>query len=295
MIKNNFIKKKSNYFLSTIIFLNFFKYGIHLGHSIKNSVLDANWMLYALRSKTWIIDLNKTLILFRQGYKFIRCAIINRKPIWFINKFSFTNYSYLKYFALKCGEFFMTSQNWIRGSISNFRYVNFAYYGKLTKQFVHYSLNINLYKQWLFTRYSWPRAVLISSAHDNPSIVYETGVSLVTPLIICDTNFKSDGATFAIPGNDSSFDSIIFYNELVCSWILYFKIKSVINWLKNIRFINDHVKVIDWIYKFNQITSKKTWIDFSSKSLFVYNFSLYKLFSKFRNFFGANKNKVDKK
>jgi ribosomal protein S2 len=44
---------------------------------------------------------------------------------------------------------------------------------------------------------------------------------------IVDTNVKSQSVSIAVPGNDESLNSVIFYNNLICNYILLLKFKSV--------------------------------------------------------------------
>lgn len=88
---------------------------------------------------------------------------------------------------------------------------------------------------WLFTRFSWPRFLFVSNVLSCPSSVGEALNLGIYCLAIVDTNVRSNAINIAVPGNDESLYSIIFYNELVCNYILLCKFKSMILWFSNIR------------------------------------------------------------
>lgn len=74
---------------------------------------------------------------------------------------------------------------------------------------------MSIFSNWLLTRFTWPRAVFISSVFYSKVIVREC-VSFSIPCIgVIDTNVKSQAVNVPVPGNDDSVEAIVFYNESV--------------------------------------------------------------------------------
>lgn len=225
--------------------------GVHLGHNYENSLIESAWMVYAFRERLLIIDLFKFLRIIRIAFDVIKHAINKRCPIWFVNlEPSFDRYTRIA--AEKCGEF-STTLYWIKGMLSNF--------GKTTKSFLKLSklnrfvknrknrlFDIN-YKRWLFTRYTWPRAIFISSVESSYFAANEANSFLIPSIGIVDTTTDSQTSSVAVPGNDDSLECIVFYNNMICSYILYRKIVGVVIWFFNVRRARRVVNFKDWLFK----------------------------------------------
>ena len=55
--------------------------GIHIGHSFKNCLLFAAWLIYGFRQEISIISLFRFVSMFRLGFSFINSAVFKRRPI----------------------------------------------------------------------------------------------------------------------------------------------------------------------------------------------------------------------
>jgi ribosomal protein S2 len=86
----------------------------------------------------------------------------------------------------------------------------------------------NIYSHFFLTRLSWPRAVFISGAKKSLQAIKESRTMNIPCMAIIDTDFPSHYVNFAIPGNDDSIDSIIFYNSIISQFILYLKFCSIL-------------------------------------------------------------------
>lgn len=226
-------------------------YGVHVGHSLSNTLLYSAWMVSAFRQSISIINLFKSIIMFRLSFLIFTNIIAVYGPIWFINLDKSVD-RYVRYAALNCGEFSVTTR-WIRGSISNYRIVFNAY-----RRLIDLSGTVlsskkksfnNFFNNWFLTRYSWPRAVFISSLHTSYFPAKEA-LSLKIPSIsIVDTNSWTQGASLAIPGNDESLGCLVFYNDIMSNFILSRKFNLVSIWFFNIRSISRVVSFTDWVSK----------------------------------------------
>lgn len=93
-------------------------YGVHVGHSFANSILFAAWLVYARTKNILIINLYKTLLMWKLGFRCISKACWQRSPVWFLNlDTSFSGI--VQYSSSLCGEFYWTTK-WLHGFISNY-------------------------------------------------------------------------------------------------------------------------------------------------------------------------------
>ena len=70
-----------NIYIKNLIFWQLLIYGIHIGHSFKNSTIFAGWFIYTYKQKTWIINLYKTVNYFKDGYIALDAACKTRSSI----------------------------------------------------------------------------------------------------------------------------------------------------------------------------------------------------------------------
>lgn len=246
------------------------KYSIHIGHSFKNTLLFASWMIKAFRQKIALINLYKFIYMLKIGFHFLKNLTLTNKPIWFIN-LEKNVWRYIKAAANNCGEFFVSSQ-WVHGMLSNY----FSVFNSYKK---HLNLNVQIknkrntresvvFDNWIFTRFSWPRLLFISSVFHSPIAVKESS-SLNLPVIgIVDTNVKSQSINIALPGNDDSLQSIIFYNDLISSFILFYKFKSIFLWFSNVRKNSRLTNFGEWLVKRKlKVLKKSIFTNFSYNSI----------------------------
>jgi ribosomal protein S2 len=85
-----------------------------------------------------------------------------------------------------------------------------------------------LYKTWHMTRFSWPRAVFLSSLKYNYIAAYEAHSMRMPIIALIDTNIKSHLFNFPLACNDDSIESISFMCFLLSKFILFYKFNKVI-------------------------------------------------------------------
>lgn len=199
-------------YTTKLIYWQLLLWGVHIGHSFKNSIIFAAWLIYTFRQNILIINLFKTIWLIKNGYTALTASVRTLGPIWFINLNK--NIELFTIFAAKqAGEFSYTC-HWMHGMISNwitfgttfqkfYRIISTANKAQFSK------LEWN-WHPWLDSRISWPRTTFISSVSSNPWATKECLSSAIPCLGIIDTNISGHLANIAIPGNDDSIDSLIF-------------------------------------------------------------------------------------
>jgi ribosomal protein S2 len=194
------------------------------------------WMLFSVRQDIWIINLFKTIYMFKIGLKCLKDVVSKGGPVWFVNLDKNVE-RIVKFNANRAGEFFL-GHLWFHGMVSNFKEFQ-KLYEKLAsdRSFgLQSSLKMSSFMEnWFFSRFTWPRFLFVSNVVSCPFAVAEALSLGIYCLGIVDTNVKSQGVNIAIPGNDETSSSILFYNELVCNYILLWKFRFIILWLGSVR------------------------------------------------------------
>lgn len=224
-------------------------YGIHVGHSFKNSIFYSAWLVFTYRQNILIINLYKTILGFKNGYVgFDKCCKFGN-PIWFINLDRSVEI-YVNFTAKQCGEFAYTTY-WIHGMISNWAYIanTICKLSRFTKdawkgQFKKLEMDST---PWKFSRWSWPRSAMISSVSTSSWPTIECTVSKTPCTGIIDTDISGNNTNIATPGNDDSVDCIVFYNTHVSQYILEKKYGYAVTWLKRIRNNKRFITFKDWL------------------------------------------------
>lgn len=234
-----------------LIFWQLLLYGCHIGHRFRNSSLYAGWLIFTYSYETLIINLYKTILGFKNGRLGFDYCVRVGSPIWFLN----LNKAFEIYIcesALKCGEFAYTTY-WIHGMISNWicladqldqlcHYTEDAHKGQFSK------LDMN-YSPWFMSRWSWPRALLISSVNTSEWPSHECLISKIPSLGIVDTNISGHISNIATPGNDDSLESMVYYNTSTSLYILEKKYMHVTGWLHHIRESKRNITFSEWILR----------------------------------------------
>jgi len=190
-------------------------YGVHIGHSLSNSLLYTAWLVYTYIDKLLIINLYKSILLWKSGLFCIANACKYKSPIWFINLD--TSYSVaIKYAAYQAGEVSLTD-NWIHGFLSNFLVFATVYKNLRKYSFLSYNGRqkwvISKRQEWFLTRNTWPRLIFVSNVKKSYWPVREA-LNLGIPCFgVVDTNTFCDFISLPFPGNDDSMNCISFYIE----------------------------------------------------------------------------------
>ena len=212
-----------------IVFESLLKYKIHIGHSIKNTILLTTWFLYKLRNIVWIINIFKTILFLKIVLRFLRFVINNGFPVWFTN-LEVTREALFRNYANYCGEFYCTKA-WIRGFLSNFKSIQDSMNRFILKKYIVKSTVKSYFANyWFITRYTWPRGIFISNIKSNYIIAKEAGRLNLPMIAVVDTNVKNFLFNFPIPSNSEGKESLCYIISLVTRQILLIKYKKLITW-----------------------------------------------------------------
>ena len=250
-------------------------YGTHIGHSLKNLTPYSAWMVLGSRQGLCLIDMFKFMYMFRGGLFVIQALIRRRSPIWFVN-LDQSSQSIIKSAAKECGEYWI-NQNWINGLLTNFHRITKAARNTMKTPRVlwtnrQHSLTQN-FRHWYLTRYTWPRAIFVSNVLVSYNICQEAMHLRIPTMGIVDTNSPQKYVNMAIPGNDESFSSVGFYNNLISMFILYNKFTMINLWYinrlsytKTNSYINLKSTIVN-IANYYQIDSNKTQVNLNQFGL----------------------------
>lgn len=231
------------------------KYKIFLGHSIFNTILLSSWLVFIIRGKVVILNLYNTLKMLKLSYILIRYIINMGFPFWFVD-FDLTKEDIIKKSSFNTGEFYVT-RRWIRGLVSNFFVITRAYRDYLIKkEFIDSNKVRDIFDKWVLTRFSWPRALFVSSTKSCQVLSKETFNSKVSTIGLVDVNVKTYLFNIPIACNDDSLESINYMHGVITQYIIQCKYKKVLIWYYFNRDIRQSYTIVDWFNKLMKIKKK---------------------------------------
>lgn len=234
-----------------MVFWQLLLYGVHLGHSFRNSHFYAGWFIFTHNVKMYIINMYKTLLGFRNGFLGYDFCCKVGLPVWFLN-LNRAFEVYVNDAALRCGEFSYATY-WIHGMISNYNVI-----ANTMVKLAHYTSDAHKGQfaklemdncPWFFSRFSWPRAVLISSVNTSEWPSKECINAKVPSVGICDTNISGHISNIATPGNDDSIDAQVYYNTSTSQYLLEKKYNQVAGWWSHVRKRKRFFSFAHWILR----------------------------------------------
>jgi small subunit ribosomal protein S2 len=209
--------------------------GVYLGHNKKQSKFLCAWMFSTWRKGTFIINLVKTVQMFKIALRTVLHAAKKRRPIWYVSLHPQFGAMVAKYGYI-CGEAFNVYW-WIDGSLTNFKSI-VGWHELLLRL-----LNQDRYKLrhidrkklvgyigLLTHRRRMPAAGFVPNVleSNNPSEEFTT--CKIPNIGVVDSNVGSWNVLIPIAGNDDSVMCINYYCYMITRSILAGKINYVDNW-----------------------------------------------------------------
>jgi len=198
--------------------------GVHFGHQTKRWNPKMKPYIFGARNGIYIIDLQKTVRMFKTAYDFIIDVVANGKPILFVGTKKQARESIYEE-ANRC-EMFYVHNRWLGGMLTNFQtikksidrlnYLNniendgtidlFPKKERLKLAKARVKLDNNLGGIRLMN--GLPGAIfVVDPKHE--SIAVQEGKRLQIPIVaIVDTNCNPDEIDYIIPGNDDAIRAI---------------------------------------------------------------------------------------
>jgi small subunit ribosomal protein S2 len=205
--------------------------GVHFGHQTKRWNPKMKEYIFGERNGIYIIDLGKTVKLFRQAEEFVQSLAAEGKTILFVGTKRQAQ-DVIAEEATRCGMYYV-NQRWLGGLLTNFSTIQRSLgrlrdleamatdgrYDTLSKKEIARNekekrkLQKNL--EGIRTMGRLPDAVFIVDTRKEKIAVDEARKLKIPVIGIVDTNCDPDEVDFVIPGNDDALRSIRLFASRV--------------------------------------------------------------------------------
>jgi small subunit ribosomal protein S2 len=205
--------------------------GVHFGHQTKRWNPKMKPYIFGARNGIYIIDLQKTVSMFKVAYDFVRDQVAQGKSVLFVGTKKQARESIYEE-ANRC-EMFYVHNRWLGGMLTNFQTIKKSI---LRLNYLNEIINdesINLFPKkerlklakervkldnnlgGIRTMNSLPGAIFVVDPK-NEAIAVREGHRLNIPIVaIVDTNCDPDEVDYLIPGNDDAIRSIRLLTERI--------------------------------------------------------------------------------
>jgi small subunit ribosomal protein S2 len=222
--------------LSNISMKEFLEAGVHFGHQTRRWNPKMKEFIYGERNGIYIIDLQKTLKLFREAAKFVADLAREGKTILFVGTKRQAQEAIAEE-ATRCAMYHV-NHRWLGGLLTNFSTIQKSIqrlkeleetsrdgrYDLLTKKEVqrlererkHLEQNLAGIKEMA----GLPDALFVVDSH-NEEIAVQEARKLGIPVVgIVDTNCNPDLVDYVIPGNDDALRAIRLFTSRIADAVL---------------------------------------------------------------------------
>src|SRR3970282_539625 len=198
--------------------------GVHFGHQAKRWNPKMKKYIFGERNGIYIIDLQKTLKLFKEAYEFVRTTASQGKDILFVGTKKQPQDAITEE-ARRCGMYFV-SNRWLGGMLTNYNTVKKSIdrlkkiekmkedgtYEKLTKKEVakleKERTKLERILTGIKTMTEPPAASFIRDPRKEAIAVHEANKLGIPVIPVVDTNCDPDNIDYVIPGNDDAIRAI---------------------------------------------------------------------------------------
>ncbi len=210
--------------------------GVHFGHQTKRWNPKMKEFIYGQRNGIYIIDLQKTIKVFKESLAFVKSVAESGKDILFVGTKKQAQ-DIVRDAAQKCESSYV-NQRWLGGLLTNFRVISGSIdklveleemredgrwdllskkeQSKLEKVYRKLSKNLGGIKNLK----GIPGAMFIIDS-SRETIALEEARKMAIPIVaIVDTNGDPDGLTYPIPGNDDAVRAIELFSNKIAEAIL---------------------------------------------------------------------------
>lgn len=210
--------------------LQLLQHNVQLGAAATFSLLCSHWFIYGTRQRFAIINLTQTVVHYRYFLNVIRVVVGLRRHILFVNDRKYSA-ALVGSIASSVGETYLSGR-WIGGILTNFKQIWLMY-----RRLLHYrqgsflspsQLNMKNLLKGVAQLKALPSAVFFNSVRRGYRGLIEASSLHIPVAGITDTDALPEFVLYPIPGNDDSFGSILFLNQLLAKVILVSKMKSMV-------------------------------------------------------------------
>ena len=222
--------------MSNITMKEFLEAGVHFGHQTRRWNPKMKEYIYGERNGIYIIDLQKTLKLFKEAAKFISNLAREGKVILFVGTKRQAQEAIAEE-AVRCGMYYI-NHRWLGGLLTNHATIQKSIqrlkeveemskdgrYDLLTKKEVqklererkHLDQNLAGIKDMP----SLPDALFVVDSHKEEIAVLEARKLGVPVVGIVDTNCDPDYVDYVVPGNDDALRAIRLFTSRIADAVL---------------------------------------------------------------------------
>jgi small subunit ribosomal protein S2 len=209
--------------MSTITMKQFLEAGVHFGHQTKRWNPKMRRYIFDARNGIYIIDLQKTLRLFREARDFVRDLTSRGESVLFVGTKKQAQ-DVIADESVRCGMFFM-NQRWLGGTLTNFATVSAgiqrlkkyeeekeAGYADMKKKEVSRRerklSKLQKYLGGVHEMDKLPGAIFVIDVRKERIAVHEANRLGIPVIAMVDTNCDPDGIDYIIPSNDDAIRAI---------------------------------------------------------------------------------------
>lgn len=212
------------------------KAGVHFGHQTRYWNPKMGNYIYGARNKIHIIDLGKTLPLFKDALNYISSVAANKGKILFVGT-KFAAQDIIKEEAARCGMPYV-DRRWLGGMLTNYKTIRQSIkrlkeleamfesgkFGRLTKKeilnFQREKEKLNISLGGIKNMGGIPDAIFVVDVGHEKIAITEANRLGIPVVGVVDSNNSPDGISYVIPGNDDSTRAIRFYASTMANAIL---------------------------------------------------------------------------
>jgi len=198
--------------------------GVHCGHQTRRWNPKMKRYIYAARNDIYIIDLQKTVVLAEEAYKFVAELSKENKKILFVGTKK-QACDAVKEEAERCGMYYINSR-WLGGTLTNFKTIktrierlnqidNMELMGEFNLLPKKEVAGLKAEREKLLTNLGGiremrglPDAIFIVDPHKEAIAVQEAKNLNIPIIAITDTNCDPDDVDYVIPGNDDAIRAV---------------------------------------------------------------------------------------
>lgn len=210
--------------MSAITMKELLEAGVHFGHQAKRWNPKMKRYIFGERNGIYIIDLQKTLKLFKEAYEFVRHSASEGKDVMFVGTKKQAQDAITEE-AKRCGMYFV-SHRWLGGMLTNYNTVKKSIerlkkiermsedgtYDKLTKKEVagleQERIKMEKVLTGIKTMPQLPSVIFIIDPRKETIAVQEANKLNIPVVAVVDTNCDPDNIDYVIPGNDDAIRAI---------------------------------------------------------------------------------------
>jgi small subunit ribosomal protein S2 len=210
--------------------------GVHFGHQTKRWNPKMKEYIFGQRNGIYIIDLQKTIKIFKETLQFVKTIAESGKEVLFVGTKKQAQ-DIIKEFASKCESSYV-NQRWLGGLLTNFRVIRNSIeklieleemkedgrwellskkeQSKLEKVFRKLSKNLGGIKKMV----DMPGALFVIDSSKEEIAISEARKINIPIVAVVDTNGDPESISYPIPGNDDAVRAIELFTSKVSEAII---------------------------------------------------------------------------